>query len=94
MSIKKNYIKGFKYSLYQSLISPTAIVLENNGKYGIDRLEAIITCNRGTFDVKVTDGYTYLTIKCGFNGLKQAMNHSHAWMHEFRLELNERRKAS
>lgn len=91
MSTKKVYCKGFKYSLYQSLIKPTMIVLENNGKFGIDRLEAQITCSNGLFNVLITDGYTYLKLKSGYKSLKQAMNHSHSWMIEFRKELLERK---
>jgi len=91
MSTEKQYCKGFKYSLYQSLISPTTIVLENNGKFGVDRLEAQITCKDGLFNVYFTDGYTYLKVKYGFKSLKQALNHSHAWMVDFVKELNERK---
>jgi hypothetical protein len=92
MSTKKQYCKGFKYSLYQSLISPTTVVLENNGKFGVDRLEAKIVCQNGLFNVLFTDGFTYLKVKCGFNSLKQALNHSHAWMVDFKSELDGRNK--
>jgi hypothetical protein len=95
MSVKMKYCKGFKYSLYQSLINPTTIVLENDGKFGVDRLEALITCEDGMFNVLITDGFTYLKMKNGYMNLKQALNHSHAWMVDFRKELNDRQnKAS
>ena len=88
MSTNKTYCKGFKYSLYQSLIAPSTIVLENNGKFGVDRFEAKITCKNGVFMIVVTDGFVDLKVKSGFHSLKQAMNHAHAWMVDFREELN------
>lgn len=95
MSTKKSYCKGFKYSMhFATLIKPTMIVLENNGSYGIDKLEAQITCDNGSFNVMVTDGFTYLKIKNGYISLKQALNHSHAWMVDFKKELDDRKKVS
>lgn len=94
MSTKMKYSKGFKYSLYRSLIQPTTVILENDGKFGVDRLEAQIVCVDGLFNVLVTDGFTYLKLKNGYRSLKQALNHSHAWMVDFRRELNDRQKVS
>lgn len=70
------------------------IVLENNGKFGVDRLEAQIVCSNGLFNILVTDGFTYLKLKNCYKSLKQALNHSHAWMVDFRKELNDRQKVS
>ena len=87
MSDKKQYCKGFKYSAhFATLIDKTRIVLENDGSYGVDKLEAIIFCKNGNFDVLITDGYTYVKLAWGYKSLKQAMNHSHAWMVNFRKE--------
>ena len=90
--MKKAYCKGFKYSSYKSLIQPTTIILENNGKYGVDKLEAQITYFQGKFIVVVTDGFTNLKIKSGFHSLKQTLNHAHAWMVDFRKEIESNRK--
>lgn len=90
--MKKVYCKGFKYSSYKSLIQPTTITLENNGKYGIDKLEAKITYINGSFQIVMTDGFTNLKIKSGFHSLKQSLNHSHAWMVDFREEIQNNRK--
>lgn len=95
MSTKKKYAKGFKYSAhFATLIDKTRLVLENDGKFGVDRLEAIIYCRHRNFDVLITDGFTYVKVSYSFKSLKQALNHSHGWMVDFRKELNDRQKVS
>lgn len=77
----KQYVKGYNYSVScASLIRPTLLVLENNGKYGVNKLEAQIRFNKGCFGYEITDGYSILKLKVGFHSLKQAMNHAHAAM--------------
>lgn len=79
--MSKTYSKGFKYSVHAaSLIRPTLLVLENNGKYGINKLEAQICFHKGFFGYEITDGYKVLKFKAGFHSLKQTMNHAHAAM--------------
>ena len=79
--MKKQYTNSYKYSVSPaSLIMPTLLVLENSGKYGVDKLEAQIRFQKGCFGYEITDGYRVLKLKVGFHSLKQTMNHAHAAM--------------
>lgn len=79
--MKKQYTKNFSYSVHSaSLIRPTLLVLENKGKYGVNKLEAQIRFQKGCFGYEITDGYKVLKLKVGFHSLKQTMNHAHAAM--------------
>lgn len=80
MTTKKTYCKGYKYSLFQSLITPTMLVLENDLPYCKGRLEAQIYVNNKSIIVNITDGFTTVYFKTGFNSLKQALNIAHGKM--------------
>ena len=84
---RKQYTANYSYSVFAaSLIRPTLLVLENNGKYGINKLEAQIRVQDGVFGYEITDGYKVLKLKVGFHSLKQSMNHAHAAMVELSLK--------
>lgn len=77
----KQYIKGYNYQVHSaSLIMPTMLVLSNELKYGQGRLEAQIMVDKGQIRVLITDGYSFLYDKTGFQGIKAAMNIAHGRM--------------
>lgn len=78
--MKKVYCKNFKYWIYQSLFTHRTLVLENNGKFGVDRLEAQITYTNGCFNLVLTDGYRILKSLRSDKGLKTLMNLAHGYM--------------
>ena len=77
----KQYIKGYNYQVHTaSLITPTMLVLSNELKYGNGRLEAQIMFDKGQIRVLITDGYSFLYDKTGFQSIKAAMNIAHGRM--------------
>jgi len=85
MSNKKTYLKGYKYWLFQSLVTPSTLVLENDKSYSNGHLEAKIYVSNGLISMIITDGFKDLYYKSGFTSIKQAMNIAHGKME---LEFN------
>ena len=85
MSNKKTYLKGYKYWLFQSLVTPSTLVLENDKNYSNGHLEAKIYVSNGLISMIITDGFKDLYYKSGFTSIKQAMNIAHGKME---LEFN------
>lgn len=77
----KQYIKGYNYQVHTaSLIMPTMVVLSNELSFGNGRLEAQIMFDKGQIRVLITDGYSFLYDKTGFQSIKAAMNIAHGRM--------------
>ena len=83
--MKKTYLKGYKYWLFQSLATPSTLVLENDKSYSNGHLEAKIYVSNGSISMIITDGFKDLYYKSGFTSIKQAMNIAHGKME---LEFN------
>lgn len=85
--MKKQYAKGFKYSVVSaSYIRPTVLILEDNGKYGVNKLEAQIHLQNGTYVIDITDGFKSLAFFYHKQGLKSAMNLAHGKMVALKLK--------
>lgn len=79
--MSKTYLKGYTYEYHsKSIIRPSMVVLSNNLKYGIGRLESQIFIENKAIRVLITDGYKFLYDKTGFQSVKAAMNIAHSHM--------------